>query len=99
MSLPLVSETLLTELSQRGEAIYEKQLKSVLEKEHYNEYVVIHVDSGDYAVSKSFTIANREILARHPADGRLFGREIGTEPDRDFLARLIATEDHPALSK
>ena len=99
MSGSLVSETLLEELAQQGEAIYEDRLRERLEAEHNSEYVVIHVDNGDYAVAKSFTRANREMLAKYPADGRLFGRKIGPAPDQDFVSRLAILDVNPGRPK
>jgi len=89
---PLVSEATLEEIDARGQAIYESKLKAQLEPAHNNEFVVIHVDTEDYAVARSFTRANREMLTRHPADGRLFGRKIGAEPEYGLAARILASD-------
>ena len=91
MATPIVSEALLEELYQRGEAIYENQLKEQLEREHNGEYVVIHVDTGDYAVAKIFTLAHREMMRRRLPKGRMYGRKIGLEPDNDSVARRVAS--------
>lgn len=92
MAISLISEALLDELAQRGQATYHNKLKTFLEAEHRNDYAVIHVDKGDYAIAKSCTLANREMLARHSADGRLFGRKIGSEPRNDFVSRMAVME-------
>lgn len=86
-----VSEQHLHELDERGQAVYEK-LKPKLEPEFNDQYVVIHVDTEDYAVAPVFTVANRAMMTRRPVDGRLFGRRIGPNPDDDFVARLAAWE-------
>lgn len=90
MSTKQVSEELLDELHQRGEAIYENRLKIQLERDHDGEYVVIHVDTGDYAVAKLFTLAHHKMLALNLPGGRLYGRKIGSQPDSDFVARIVA---------
>ena len=88
-TFPLVSDATLEELSMRGEAIYET-LRAQLEAQYNAQYVVIHVENGDYAVGRTFTQVNREMLGRHGTDGKLFARKIGTEPDQDSLAvRLL----------
>lgn len=81
----------LGDLTERGQAIY-KKIKSELEPEFDDQYVVIHVDTEDYAVAPVFTVANRMMMTRRSADGRLFGRRIGSKPDDDFVARLAAFE-------
>lgn len=77
----LVSEAYLEEVAVRGRAIYDAKLKALLEPAHNNEFVVIHVDTEDYAVGPTFTHAKREMRRRHSLDGRLMGMKIGTEPE------------------
>ena len=90
-TFPYVSDSSLEELAERGEAIYTK-FQHRLEAEHYNQYVVFHVDNEDYAVGRSFYLASRAMRERHPADGRLYGRKIGPEPDEDREAMLLLLE-------
>lgn len=87
----LVSEAYLEEVAVRGRAIYDAKLKSLLEPAHNNEFVVIHVDTEDYAVGPTFTHAKREMRQRHPLDGRLMGMKIGAEPEYELAKRLIAS--------
>ena len=77
--------------SQRGEAIYETKLRSVLEQNHRNEYVAIHVDSEDYALGKSSGDAMRAIRQRRP-DGHLVILHIGPEPEWGVASRLLASQ-------
>ncbi len=93
-----VSEEHLSDVGERGQAIYEK-LKAQLEPEFNDQYVVIHVDIEDYAVAPVFTLANRMMMTRRPVDGRLFGRRIGAKPDDDFVARMMAFEVLAGRSK
>lgn len=79
----LVSDDYLEELAHRAEAIYEDELKALLEPEHNNEFVAIHVETGDYAVAANFRQAKRTMLGRHAIDGKLVVMKIGPEPDRD----------------
>jgi hypothetical protein len=90
---PLVSDEYRDEVAAKGRAIYENELGPLLEPEHDKEYVVIHVDNGDYAVGKSMGAAMRELLKRHPVDGRLIGLKIGNEPEYGLAARLLAADE------
>jgi hypothetical protein len=82
----------LSDLSQRGLAIYNETLKSILEPQHTNRYVAIHVPTGDYALGASSGDAMRAILQNHPVDGQLIIRKIGPEPDYSMAARVMAGE-------
>jgi hypothetical protein len=89
VSSPLISEAYLQELAERGQAIYDN-LKKTLEPKFNGQHIAIHVDTGDYAVAQFSTLAARELSQRHPIDGRIFSRQIGPDPDNDFVARLAA---------
>lgn len=76
-------------LTQRGLAIYEDQLKPVLEPEFDGKYVAIHVDTGDYEVADSSGDAMRAMRKRR-REGRLLMRRIGNETEWGLAARLLA---------
>ncbi len=82
----------LSDLSQRGLAIYDEKLKAILEPDKNNQFVAIHVPTSDFSVGRSSGDAMREILKRHPVDGQLIIRRIGPEPDYDLAARVMAGE-------
>lgn len=84
----------IPELSERGLAIYEEKLKPILEPGQNNRYIATHVPTEDYAVAASSGDAMREILKRHPVDGQLVIRKIGSEPEPDLAARALG--GHPA---
>lgn len=84
--------TEMTELTRRGLALYDGKLKGLLEPDHNNEFVAIHVDSEDYAVARSSGDAMRAMPARHPMDGRLVIRRIGPEPEYGLAARILSGE-------
>lgn len=85
------SEQALDELVQRGIAIYEK-LKPQLEPVYNNQFVVIHVDTDDYAIGRTSGAATRAIRQRHVRDGRLIVMKIGPEPEPGIAARILASE-------
>jgi hypothetical protein len=84
--------SLREELIRRGKAIYETRLKALVEPQYNNQYIAIHVDSEDYTVAKSTGAATRSLLKTHPADGRIYLRKIGDEPDYSLAARILAGE-------
>ncbi len=87
-TFPMVSDATLEELSARGLAIYDT-LRARLEPEHDREFIAIHVDSGDYEVARSTVEAVRALRQRRPADGRMFARKIGLEPEYGLAARIL----------
>ena len=89
---PLVSEEYQEQLIQKGQTIYNAKLKDLLEISHNNEYIVIHVDTEDYALGRTFREASQALQSRHLRDGRIVGWKIGLEPDNDALARMVAAE-------
>lgn len=89
---PLVSQEYRDALAAQGRMIYDAELKPLLEPARNGEFVVIHVDTRDYAVGNSVTVAKRELRRRHPCDGRLVGMKIGPEPEFGLAARLLAAE-------
>ncbi len=89
--ITMPSDTERDDLSTRGKAIYESR-KDSLEPQFNNQYVVIHVDSQDQAIARTSSAALRAIRERHPADGRLYLRKIGPEPEYGLTARILASE-------
>jgi hypothetical protein len=88
----LVSDETNSAVAAKGRAIYNDKLKSILEPGHNSEYVVIHVDSGDYTVSRRIAEATRAMIKRHGVDGRLLSMRIGPEPEYALAARLFASQ-------
>lgn len=82
----------LAEINQLGSEIYETRLRTLVEAEFDGQYVAIHVDTGDYETAKNRTYAARNLLKRHPIDGRIYVRKIGNEPDYVLAARIMAGE-------
>ena len=64
------------EIARRGEEIYAARLRSVLEKDHHGEVVVMDVESGDYEIKQDSPAANKRALAKHPG-AVLYGIRVG----------------------
>ena len=95
-SSPLVSKEYQDQLARKGQALYETKFKALLEPVHNNQYIVIHVDTEDYAIGRSLAVAKRLLRQRHTCDGRLVGMKIGPEPEYGLAARLIASHQGAA---
>ena len=94
-----ISQQSLDDISERGAAIYAAQLKAAMEPQRNNQYIAIHIDSGDYAAAKTTAAATRELLRRHPADGRIYLRKIGDEPEYELAGRILSGERQAGQTK
>lgn len=81
------------DVTRRGLAIYEEQLRKTVERQHLGKVVAIHVDTGDYVVAEESPDAMRAMMARHP-EGQMFIRRIGppTASDLRLATRVVAAE-------
>ena len=80
------SERELVELARQGDVIY-RRIRDEIDAQR-GKFVAIHVDSEDYAVGDTSAVAGRELLKRHPVDGRIHIRRISDEPDYGVASRL-----------
>jgi hypothetical protein len=55
------------ELARRGQAIYDQQIRSRLSADDDGNYLVLDVDSGDYAIDASDLTAFRQMRDRCPS--------------------------------
>ena len=77
----------LTDVTQRGLAIYESRLKTLLEPDHFGEVIAIHVDTSEYAVADSSPDALRAMRRLQPS-GLLFLYTIGPAEDLGPARRM-----------
>jgi hypothetical protein len=54
------------EFAQRGDAIYERDVRPLVEPEHNGKFVVIDIDSGAYEVDAEELAASDRLYARYP---------------------------------
>src|SRR5262245_46504763 len=54
------------EFARRGDAIYERELRSVLEPDHNGEFVVIDIETGAYEVDADELAATHRLAKRLP---------------------------------
>lgn len=87
MHFPAAEVSDLDEVTRRGRAIYDAQLKPLLEPSHNGQTVAIHLDTGDHRVERSIGDALRAIRKVHPT-GQLFVHTIGRATDFGLAHRI-----------
>ena len=65
-----------TEVVARGEDLYERNIRQIVEQGNHGKFVVIDIDSGDFEVDSEDLQATKRLLARH-ADAVIYGLRIG----------------------
>jgi hypothetical protein len=63
-------------IAERGEAIYDRQIRSHVESDHRGDYLVLDINSGEYEIDPEDLIATKRLLARCP-DAVIYGLRIG----------------------
>ena len=83
----------LSVLAQDASPLYDTRLKTLLEPEHTEQAVAVHVDTADYEVAPTHSEAAHALLARHAPDGRIVTLTIGPPTDADLrlAARIEAS--------
>lgn len=64
------------EVAQRGEALYEKGLRSQVEDGHRGEFLVLDIETGDYEIAPDDVTATKRLLGRRP-QAVVYGLRIG----------------------
>jgi hypothetical protein len=80
MMISQIDTTLVKEEAARlGEAIYEQQLRPLLEPTSSGQVVAIHLPSGDYFLGRSLLEATDRLRQKYPsaARGEVYARGVG----------------------
>ena len=77
----------IDDVTRRGLAIYRDRLQSLLEPDHADDVVAIHLDTQDYVVAPSSPEALRAMRRVHPS-GLLFLYTIGPASDHGLARRM-----------
>ncbi|UKO96197.1 hypothetical protein [Nostoc sp. UHCC 0870] len=75
------------EFAQRGDYLYETQIKPQVEAGNDGKIVVIDLETGDFEVDKSEIAACDRLEARHP-DAQIWMIRIGSRHVRRFGGRI-----------
>jgi len=63
-------------IGQRGQALYDQQIRAQVEQDHRGKFLILDVNTGDYEIDAEDLTASERLLARRP-DAALFGVRIG----------------------
>jgi len=98
-TIDLRDEALLDEVSLRGAALYEKHLKHLLEPDFNGQIAAIHLDTVEYEVASTASVALRQLRTRHP-NGLVMVMDIGPVADDDSLTlRMLGKQLHSGHGK
>ena len=64
------------EVAERGEAIYEQEIRTKVESESKGKYLVLDIETGEFEIDQDDLVATKRIIARCP-DAVLYGLRIG----------------------
>jgi peptide subunit release factor RF-3 len=76
--------------AQRGQEIYESQVRSQVEADNYGKIVAIDIETGAYEVGDELLAASKRLLARLP-DAQTWFIRIGHPAVDHFGARSLRT--------
>ena len=74
------------EFAQRGDEIYERDIRPQVKTEDEAKFVLIDIETGDYEMDADELAASDRLLARHP-DAQVWLVRIGSRYARRFGAR------------
>lgn len=64
------------EVSSRGEALYEQQIRNKVETQHKGKFLVIDIETGEYEIDPDDLMATKRLLAKR-TNAVLYGLRIG----------------------
>jgi hypothetical protein len=76
------------EFAQRGNEIYQTQIRSQVETENHGKIVAIDIDTGAFEMAKDTITASQQLLARYP-DAQIWRIRIGHKGVHRFGAGRI----------
>jgi hypothetical protein len=63
---PMLTRLSPEEVGERGRSLYRERIRDRVEKEHWGEFVLIDIESGDYEVDQDDVAAEERLLQRRP---------------------------------
>lgn len=64
------------EVAARGEAIYERDIRSLVERENKGKFLVLDIETGDYEIDSEDLNATKRVMAKRPG-AIMYGLRIG----------------------
>jgi len=77
------------EFAWRGDEIYERDIRPIVEKGNEGKYVAIDIESGDYEMDADEIVASDRLLDRKP-DAQIWLIQIGAPTARRFGGRSLS---------
>ena len=74
------------EFARRGEAIFEKEIRPLVQDRNPRDFVLIDIETGAYEVDSDEDAASDRLLARFP-DAQIWMRRVGSHIARKFGGR------------
>ncbi len=78
------------DIANRGDEIYESEVRPHLRPEDEGKFALIDIESGDYEVDRDEVAASDRLLARHPG-ARVWMVQVGSRYARRFGPRFKTT--------
>ncbi len=63
-------------LAQRGQQFYDQHIRAQVEAAHHGEWLVLHIETGDYEIAEDELTAFHRAQAKHP-DAQFYFLRIG----------------------
>ncbi len=76
------------EFAQKGDRIYENQIRSLVEKEYIGHIVAIDIETGNYEIAEDTMTATRQLRQRIP-DSQTWVIKIGERTVHKFGGRSL----------
>jgi hypothetical protein len=77
------------EFAKRGDEIYERDIRPIVEKGNEGKYVAIDIESGEYEMDADEIAASDRLLARKP-NAQIWLVQIGAPTTRRFGGRSLS---------
>jgi len=79
------------EIARRGNALYERDIRPRIERDHHGEFVVIDVDTGQFEVDRDHLAAAKRARAKYP-NAPLFALRVGFPALARIGGRTVARD-------
>ncbi len=63
-------------IAMRGEELYQQEIRDEVETENKGKYLVVDIDTGDYAIADEDLVATDRLLSKRP-NATVYGLRIG----------------------
>jgi len=77
------------EIAERGQAIYEAKIRPLVEDDHFGEYLVVDIETGEYEIDSDHLAASNRAAAKRPGS-LLFAMRVGYRAGGRIGARARA---------